>query len=109
MCVQWVKPRGKSSLTETARQPKNLLPRLVAWEASQSTSGARHAREAHLHSLSCVPLMQLWCLQWVKPKGKSSLPETVWQPKDLLPRRKRLLSKRRQDVTSLHLTSRWRG
>ena len=33
-------------------------------------------------------------MQWVKPKGKSSLPDTPWQPKDLLPRLKKLPSKR---------------
>ena len=33
-------------------------------------------------------------MQWVKPKGERGLPEATWQPKDLLPRLKRLPAKR---------------
>ena len=33
-------------------------------------------------------------MQWVRPKGEKSLPEATWQPKDLLPRLKRLPAKR---------------
>ena len=53
--------------------------RQPAHRASQLTAGAEHASA---------------CAQWVQPKGKSALPESAWQPKDLLPRLKRLPSKR---------------
>ena len=83
--MQWVKPRGKSALPETAWQAKDLLPRLK----QLPSKGLLHM----LHTEhKCSP--RILCVQWVKPRGKSALPETAWQAKDLLPRLKRLPSKR---------------
>ena len=40
-------------------------------------------------------------MQWVKPKGEKLLPEATWQPKDLLPRLKRLPAKRMLAVPNI--------
>ena len=40
-------------------------------------------------------------VQWVKPKGEKSLPEATWQPKDLLPRLKKLPAKRMLAVPNI--------
>ena len=40
-------------------------------------------------------------MQWLKPKGEKSLPEATWQPKDLLPRLKKLPAKRMLAVPNI--------